>query len=79
MTHQTQNGQGLDGVHDLRVMEPFVKRLHANADLLHRIAQGEFEAFQHSRLKSMSFLINLLKEDALTLYGLHTQATKAEP
>lgn len=79
MTIETQNGQGGCAVHELKVMEPFIKRLHANADLLHRIAQGEFEPFQHSRLKSMSFLINLLKEDAFTLYRLHTQATKTEP
>jgi hypothetical protein len=39
---------------------------------------SSFIGFEQRRLKSVGFLIRLMKEDALKLYGLYTQATKTE-
>lgn len=57
-------------------MEEVIERIHANADHLSELIDGGFVGFEHKRLTSIGFLIKLLREDALKLYGLYTQAKK---
>ncbi|MGD8327089.1 MAG: hypothetical protein PVF65_09245 [Sphingomonadales bacterium] len=78
MTIQKENGQGVRAVSELSPMEPLIERLHENADHLCELMDSSFIGFEQRRLKSVGFLIRLMKEDALKLYGLYTQATKTE-
>ncbi|MGD8327175.1 MAG: hypothetical protein PVF65_09680 [Sphingomonadales bacterium] len=79
MTIQKENGQGVRAVTELEALEPLIERLHANADHLCELMDGTWLSFEQHRLKSVGFLIRLMKEDALNLYALYTQATKTEP
>lgn len=75
MNNQTENGQSQRAVRGLEAMGPFIERLHVTADHLHRLMGS---GFQHSQLGDVGFLFDLLREDALTLLGLYTQATKTD-
>jgi|GEM_PF-825758 len=57
-------------------MERLIERIHANADHLCALVEGGFVGFEHKRLTSIDFLVQLMREDALTLHALHTQAKK---
>ena len=78
MKIETENGQGLRAVSELGPMEPFIERLHENSDHLCELMDSSFLGFEQRRLKSVGFLIRLMKEDAFKLYALYTQATKTE-
>ncbi|MGD8327687.1 MAG: hypothetical protein PVF65_12300 [Sphingomonadales bacterium] len=78
MTYKTEAVQGERAATELSPMEPFIERLHENADHLCELMDGGFLGFEQRRLKSVGFLIRLMKEDALRLYALYTQATKTE-
>lgn len=78
MKIETENGQGIRAVSELSPMEPLIERLHENSDLLCELMDSSFLGFEQRRLKSVGFLIRLMKEDALKLYALYTQATKTE-
>ncbi|MGD8327271.1 MAG: hypothetical protein PVF65_10160 [Sphingomonadales bacterium] len=82
MTIKSDNGQSHGAVRGLPgiagEMEPLIERLHENADHLCELMDSSFLGFEQRRLKSVGFLIRLMKEDALKLYGLYTQATKTE-
>ena len=79
MTIQKRDGQGACAVQQLLSMEPFIKRLHETADHLNELMDGSYYSVEQHRLKSAGFLIRLMKEDALHLCALYTQATKTEP
>jgi len=78
MKIETENGQGVRAVSELSSMEPFIERLHENSDHLCELMDSSFLGFEQRRLKSVGFLIRLMKEDALKLYALYTQAVKTE-
>jgi len=79
MTIENETGQGERAATELSPMEPFIERIHENADHLCELMDGTLLGFEQRRLKSVGFLIRLLKEDALHLYALYTKATKTEP
>lgn len=79
MTYKSEGVQGDGAAQELVSMEPFIKRLHETADHLHELMDGTYYSVEQRRLKSAGFLIRLMKEDALNLYALYTQATKTEP
>ena len=78
MTYKTEAVQGERAASELRPMEPLIERIHENADHLCELMDGVWPGFEQRRLKSVGFLIRLMKEDALKLYALYTQAVKTE-
>ena len=79
MIIEKETGQGERAATELGAMAPFIERIHENADHLCELMDGIWPGFEQRRLKSVGFLIRLLKEDALHLYALYTKATKTEP
>jgi len=79
MTSKTECGQDVRSATELSPMEPLIERIHENADHLCELMDGTLLGFEQRRLKSVGFLIRLMKEDALKLYALYTQASKTEP
>lgn len=57
-------------------MERLIERIHANADHLNTLVEGGFVGFEHKRLTSIDFLVQLMREDALMLHSLYLQAKK---
>jgi len=79
MTYKKEAVQGERAASELSPMEPLIERIHENADHLCELMDGVWPGFEQRRLKSVGFLIRLMKEDALNLYALYTQASKTEP
>ena len=71
LRHMEARAQGQPGD-----MDRLIERIHATADHLCVLVDGGFVGFEHKRLTSISFLVQLMREDALMLHALHAQAKK---
>ena len=57
-------------------MQALIERIHENADHLCELLDEGFWTMGRPRLKSMGFLLSLMKEDAALLHALHGAALK---
>lgn len=55
-----------------------IERIHENADHLCALLDEGFWTMGRPRLKSMGFLLSLMKEDAALLHALHGAALKTD-